>query len=127
MDDDATATEATKKLEREKRFGAGTEDVPEKKKEVVKGLDSALPDRRDRKRGPPPAQDTRGGKRTRGGNNNNNNGAGRGEQRGGQQQQRRAQAPATGGGQKKGGYKAVLDDPAEKAKAEARARKFGLA
>ncbi|KAH0612954.1 uncharacterized protein H6S33_009334 [Morchella sextelata] len=121
IDDDAAVTEATKKLEREKRFGnAGAEDAPEKKKEVVKGLDSALPDRRDRKRGAPPAQDTRGGKRTRGGNN----GAGRVEQRGGQP--RRAQAPAAGV-QKKGGYKAILDDPAEKAKAEARARKFGVA
>lgn len=135
MDEDVTTNEATKKLEREKRFGNAATEETTAKKEVVKGLDSALPEhRRERKRGPPGhAESGRGGKRSRGGNNSNVNNNGSGAGRGGDRD-RRPQVPrrTTGGVQKPGaqkssGYKAILDDPTEKAKAEARARKFGVA
>lgn len=127
---DAPTAEATKKLEREKRFGAsatGEETVA--KKEVVKGLDSALPERRERKRGPPGhVEGGRGGKRSRQApqpTHHNGSGAARnGDRRPNQQGPRRNM----GGVQKSGGgYRGVLDDPTEKAKAEARARKFGVA
>lgn len=126
---DAPTAEATKKLEREKRFGgsaAGEETVA--KKEVVKGLDSALPERRERKRGPPGhVEGGRGGKRSRQAPqpaHHNGSGAARSGDRRPNQGPRRNM----GGVQKSGGgYRGVLDDPTEKAKAEARARKFGVA
>lgn len=91
----------------------------------MKGLDSALPERRERKRGAPMHVDgARGGKRRAGGQQQGGNHNGSGAARGGE---RRPGQPRrnTGGVQKS--YKGILDDPAEKAKAEARARKFGLA
>lgn len=122
---DAPTLEATKKLEREKRFGANAAEEVAPKKEAVKGLDSALPERRERKRGPPAHVENARGKRSRAGAqqvNHNGSGAARGSER------RPNQGPRRNiGGVQKSGYKGILDDPTEKAKAEARARKFGLA
>lgn len=130
---DAPTAEATKKLEREKRFGAsagGEETVA--KKEAVKGLDSALPERRERKRGPPAhVEGGRGQKRSRGAPqpvHHNGSGAARsGDRRPNQGPRRNAGGVQKSGGGGERGYRGVLDDPTEKAKADARARKFGVA
>lgn len=106
--------EAEKRAARAKRFGL-PEDTEEQKKlarakkfgtdgaAVVGGLDAALPERRERKRG------REGGDR-----------GGRPAKR--QTTDRRGAKPT--GVQKKSGGR-ITDDPAEKAKAEARAKKFG--
>jgi len=101
----AEATEAEKKLERAKKFGLDTTE------DVVKGLDDALPDRRA-KRGREGKDDGRGGRNAKR-----------------QTPDRRTEAPK--------GKPAVVakpkpigritDDPSEKAKAEARAKRFATA
>lgn len=98
-------SDAAKKAERAKRFGGEPADV-------TKGLDSALPERPLKRRG----QNEEGGGRKRQDRRDNRRG-GRGRQ------------GRTGGGRNGGGVskpaKRILDDPSEKAKAEARAKRFG--
>lgn len=106
--------EAEKRAARAKRFGI-TEDEEEKKKldrakkfgleakaEVVKGLDSALPERRPKR--------------------------GRDEKQGGRSAKRQTPDRRTGPPPKTATAKQpsarILDDPSEKAKAEARAKRF---
>lgn len=91
--------DAAKKAERAKKFGTAEEE----KAERVKGLDSALPERKPKR-----ARDDKAG--------------GRGEER-----KAKRQTPDARGDKpvKTGRVKGVLDDPVEKAKAEARAAKFG--
>ena len=118
-------------LERAKKFGTvQNADV------VVKGLDTALPDKKERpKRGREGADGgDRGGKRPReggagksaGGNDTRERRRGRRGQ-GGNNNDRRGNSNGVlavrGGGP--GTKKSVLDDPTERAKAEARAKKFG--
>lgn len=97
--------EAKKLAERAKKFGTEGKDT------VISGLDSALPERRQKR-----ARDEQGGGR-----------GGRAAKR--QTPDRRAEpkpkgsAPST----KKQGLGKVADDPVEKAKAEARAKRFGKA
>ncbi|KAI0525458.1 hypothetical protein F5B22DRAFT_342576 [Xylaria bambusicola] len=111
--------EAKKKAERAKRFGVDQSTI-------VSGLDSALPEKRERerKRGREGASNAnadgeRGAKRQqnapgrhRGGRDNRNRGGRRGD---------RDSSRKDGGGKPRG----VLNDPAERAKAEARAKRFG--
>jgi SAP domain-containing ribonucleoprotein len=133
--------EDQKKAERAKRFGV-EESSADAADSIVKGLDAALPERRERKRGrgeDAGGNDQRGAKRQstdgrRGGrNNNNNNNNNRGGRDGGRDGGRRDGGRRQGGGrdggrqqqQNGGGRKAnILNDPAEKAKAEARAKRF---
>ena len=100
----AEATEAQKKLERAKKFGLDTEEA------VVKGLDDALPDRRA-KRGREGKDDGRGGRNAKR-----------------QTPDRRTEAPAgkaaTVAKPKPKPTGRITDDPSEKAKAEARAKRF---
>lgn len=122
--------EAIKKLERAKKFGAenagaeGDDKEGEKKVLVVKGLDQALGhDRKRRFEGNGRGED----KRRRGGNFGGQRGprGGRGPAppRGG-----RSNVPNTGGERRSGpaptGPRKITDDPAERAKAEARAKRF---
>lgn len=94
-------------MERAKRFGIDPA-------EVSKSLDSALPERPLKRRG----QNEEGGGRKRQDRRDNRRG-GRGRQ------------GRTGGGRNGGGVskptRSILDDPVEKAKAEARAKRFGIA
>jgi SAP domain-containing ribonucleoprotein len=105
-----TDAEAIKALERAKRFGTGDAGIEQK---AVKGLDMELPTRpvRGEKRG-------RDGQRGRGDQKRartNDRGGRRegGDRNGG----RKEGVPKTGGGR-------ITDDPAEKAKAAARAARF---
>lgn len=89
---------ATKLAERAKKFGLDTKDA------VVEGLDSALPERSRQKRG-------------------------REDKQGGRSAKRQTPDRRTGPGPKpaaaaRGPAKKVVDDPSEKAKAEARAKRF---
>lgn len=126
-------TEAEKRAARAKRFGIPANEEAKKlaerakkfgladKEGVVKGLDSALPERKakrgregregaegraakrqtpDRRTGPKPRGKGEGGK-------------GEGKKEGG------------GGGEGKGPSRKIADDPVERAKMEARAKKFG--
>lgn len=99
------ATEAQKKMERAKKFGLDTTEP------VVKGLDEALPDRRA-KRGREGKDDGRGGRNAKR-----------------QTPDRRTEAPkskvAPVAKPKPAGR--ITDDPTEKAKAEARAKRFAAA
>lgn len=120
-----TDEETRKRAERAKRFGV-TEDTDAQKKAdrakrfgidesaLAKSLDSALPERPLKRRG---QGDEAGGRKRQ---DRRNNGRGRGGGRG-----------RTGGGRNGGGVskpgRSLLDDPAEKAKAEARAKRFGAA
>lgn len=93
--------EEKKKLDRAKKFGLDAKD------EVVKGLDSALPERRPKR-----AREERGG-----------------GDRGGRSAKRQTPDRRTGPGSKPAAEKEkpkgrVTDDPTEKAKAEARAKRF---
>lgn len=110
---------AAKKAERAKRFGLDQASL-------AKSLDSALPERSLKRRGQ--ADESGGRKRQdRHGNANNNasnNSRGRGRQ--GRTGGGRTGGGRTGGGVSKTGG-SFLDDPAEKAKAEARAKRFGAA
>ncbi|KAI0443923.1 hypothetical protein F4803DRAFT_289214 [Xylaria telfairii] len=115
--------EAKKKAERAQRFGA---DQPS----LVSGLDSALPEKRERKRGREGAPNTnadgeRGAKRQqngpgrrRGGRDNRTRG---GRQGGGD----RGPPRKEGGGSSGARPRRIVDDPSERAKAEARAKRFG--
>ncbi|KAI0403224.1 hypothetical protein F4802DRAFT_572767 [Xylaria palmicola] len=117
--------EAKKKAERAQRFGADQTSVPS-------GLDTALPEKRERKRGregaPNPngnADGERGAKRQqsgpgrrRGGRDNRGRG---GRHGGGDRAPPRKEGGGGGGGKPRG----VLDDPSERAKADARAKRFG--
>jgi SAP domain-containing ribonucleoprotein len=134
--------EARKRAERAKRFGVVESEEDMKltdrakrfgidQSSIVSGLDSALPerplkrgrdrgdgegraekrqsvDRQDRRRG------QRGGRHGRGGGGGGDGGAR--SQQGGNR---------SGGGGRAAPKKGPLDDPAEKAKAEARAKRFG--
>ncbi|KAL7269564.1 hypothetical protein RUND412_007762 [Rhizina undulata] len=118
--------EAIKKLEREKRFATGEQQ----NKPEVKGLDSALPERQERKRRQDGGEGRNNDKRPRAGNNNNRNHNNNGSGHGGRRQQSNRRHPGnrverrSGNG---GSGGSILDDPTEKAKAEARAKKFGVA
>ena len=91
--------EAKKKAERAKKFGGDSNES------VVKGLDTALPERRA-KRGREGKEEGRGAKR--------------------QTPDRRTEpAPKAAAAQKPAGR--IVDDPVEKAKAEARAKRFQTA
>ncbi|PHH54758.1 hypothetical protein CFIMG_007785RA00001 [Ceratocystis fimbriata CBS 114723] len=127
-----TAEEARKRAERAKRFGIDDEEVLKRteratrfgveESHITKMLDEALPERQSRKRGREngnggankrQSMDRRGhnDRRNRyGGQRNHNNNRG-GNRQGG-----------NGGGQSK--RPGVLDDPSERAKAEARAKRF---
>lgn len=93
--------EEKKLLERAKKFGS------EAKAEVVKGLDAALPERRQ-KRGREGRDDRQGGRNAKR-----------------QTPDRRTGPPKAAPAKKSSGR--VTDDPAEKAKAEARAKRFQTA
>lgn len=141
--------EAHKRAERAKRFGLPVDTESEETKKLaaraekfgtdnemadVKGLDSALPDRREKKRG-------RDGREGQGGRNDGakrRNDGGRGRDGGGRNGRNGVaggngvRKTGGGGGRNDGGGgggggrggRRVLDDPVEKAKAEARALKF---
>ncbi|KAI9855226.1 MAG: hypothetical protein M1824_006227 [Vezdaea acicularis] len=102
--DEATA----KALERAKKFGTEASSG----NTLVKGLDQALPERggRKRERGDEGSTEREGSKR------------GRVE---GADRDKRVQKPQAGGKKSAPALKKVTDDPVEKAKAEARAKKFG--
>ncbi|KAF8849075.1 hypothetical protein BDZ45DRAFT_708980 [Acephala macrosclerotiorum] len=97
--------EAKKLAERAKKFGTEGKDT------VISGLDSALPERRQKR-----ARDEQGGGR-----------GGRAAKR--QTPDRRADPKPRGAAplNKKQGFGKITDDPVEKAKAEARAKRFGKA
>jgi len=102
------ATEAQKKLERAKKFGLDSTEA------VVKGLDDALPDRRA-KRGREGKDDGRGGRNAKR-----------------QTPDRRTEAPkgkpaTVAAAPKPKAAGRITDDPTEKAKAEARAKRFATA
>lgn len=133
----AADTEQIKLLERQKRFGVEAVAAESSNKPQVKGLDDALPERKRRggaaedgsggrgKRGRFGGRGGGGGTGGRGGNRDRDRGNGntRGNSNSGVQQQRRDT------NQKKAAVikKSVLDDPEERRKAEARAKKFGTA
>ncbi|KAK0109904.1 hypothetical protein ONS95_002575 [Cadophora gregata] len=121
-------TEEEKKLEeRAKKFG--TDKVKEKEvvEDIVKGLNSALPERKlKRDRGGEGAQGRQAKRQTpdrrteaprRGGG-----GGGQGQRGGGRGGERKTGGAAAGQGLKK-----ITDDPEERAKAEARAKRFAAA
>jgi SAP domain-containing ribonucleoprotein len=100
-----TQTEEQKKLaERAKKFGLDGKDT------VISGLDSALPERRQ-KRGREESTKTGGGRAAK---------RQTPDRRTATEGKAKTQAPAA----KKEGFGKVTDDPAEKAKAEARAKRF---
>lgn len=102
-------SEEAKKLERAKKFGVDNSAV-------VKGLDAALPERRPKRGREQGDQAEGGGKRQHSERRNGGQNRSRGGRRGGGRPNRNE-----GGG---GGSK-ILADPTEKAKAEARAKRFG--
>ncbi|KAJ1329084.1 SAP domain-containing ribonucleoprotein [Microdochium nivale] len=118
--------EETKKVERASRFGI------EKSEEnnIVMGLDAALPERRERKRGREGVETTNTGgdrvaKRQQAGgrhdrNDRNDRNRGRNARRGGAGNNNNTNNAAANGNKKS----SALTDPAEKAKAEARAKRF---
>lgn len=120
--------EEKKKTDRAQRFGGEAPTT-----EVVKGLDSALPERRERKRGREGAaggeqrdakRQSTDGRRGGGGDRGDRVGRSRGRDRRGQNGGRaggRGEPRQNGGAQKP----SITLDPAEKAKAEARAKRFG--
>ncbi|KAI1821983.1 hypothetical protein F4861DRAFT_424189 [Xylaria intraflava] len=134
--------EARKRADRAKRFGVVDGDDDTKKKaeraerfgveqnSLVSGLDSALPEKRERKRGRegpsnPGADGERGAKRQqnghgrrRGGRDNRN--------RGGRNVDGDRSQPRKEGGSG-GKPRNILADPSERAKAEARAKRFSNA
>ncbi|KAI9849669.1 MAG: hypothetical protein M1837_002794 [Sclerophora amabilis] len=127
--------DSVKALERASRFGTGTGNEQAAGSEqtlgAVKGLDQALPERRLRKRGREDGNDGRGKRRDIGSDRGVRGGRGRRPGRGGggggggERRDRRSTSgsrPQGGGG---GG--GILNDPVEKAKAEARAKKFATA
>ncbi|KAL2133605.1 hypothetical protein VTI74DRAFT_2043 [Chaetomium olivicolor] len=146
-------TEAEKRAARAARFGIATDENSEEAKKAaraarfgvandqVSALDSALPDRPLRKRGrgegggegKDEENGGRGGKRPNRGagkqqQQQQQQRGGRGQQQGGRRQGTSGRA-ANGGNAQKGGNKprTIADDPAEKAKMEARAKRFAAA
>jgi SAP domain-containing ribonucleoprotein len=120
---DAASADAIKLLERAKKFGTGAT-------EGVKGLDSALPERpQKRGRGGDKDAENREPKRQR----ENGDGDGRKGGRAGRGRRGEGRGQREGSGARendkgKAGRPntgSVLDDPKERAKAEARAKKFG--
>lgn len=145
--------EARKRAERAKRFGiVETADEEAKRKaeraqrfgldqtSVVSGLDSALPEKRERKRGRegPSGTNTDGERnakrqqqngpgRRRGGRDHRGRG---GRQGGSDRNPPRKEGGGGGGGSGSGSAgkpRRVLDDPSERAKADARSKRFGAA
>ncbi|KAH7032974.1 uncharacterized protein B0I36DRAFT_348108 [Microdochium trichocladiopsis] len=121
-----TATEQTdaekKKAERAQRFGI---EEPQQSS-IIKGLDAPLPERRERKRGREGAETTSGGgdrgaKRQQGAGGRNDRNRGRNGRRGGGGGGGGGNTAANGNTKKAA---AILADPSEKAKAEARAKRF---
>lgn len=115
--------EEKKKAERAKKFGLSNETVD------VQGLDSALPDKRERqpKRGREEQGGRNGGAKRQNNGGGARNGAGRGGVGGGNGFNRRnggGGGDRRGGGGGGGGGRKITDDPTERAKAEARALKF---
>lgn len=104
-------SEEAKKLERAKKFGVDNSAV-------VKGLDAALPERRP-KRGRDQGDQTEGGGKRQHSERRN---GGQSKHRGGRRGGGRPNRNEGGGG---GGGSKILTDPTEKAKAEARAKRFG--
>ncbi|KAF3357020.1 Putative leucine aminopeptidase 1 [Verticillium dahliae VDG1] len=116
--DDSADTEAKKKAERAARFGADSNDI-------ASSLDAALPERRP-KRGRGEGDQQQGGQDAKRQNAANGGRRGRGRQQGQREQQqggRRQPPPRENAGRKQGGGGRVID-PAEKAKLEARAKRF---
>ncbi|PKS11030.1 hypothetical protein jhhlp_002790 [Lomentospora prolificans] len=120
--------EAKKRAERAKRFGLVEDDEERKKADrakkfgidtssLAKSLDSALPDR-PLKRGRAREDDGGDGNKRQSNNRRDNRRQGRG--RGGRFNNR---GGGGGGGRSQGS--SILSDPTEKAKAEARAKRFG--
>lgn len=122
--------EAKRKAERAQRFGLDQTSV-------VSGLDSALPEKRERKRGREGASGTnadgeRNAKRQQNGPGRRRGGRdhrGRGGRQGGSDRgpPRKEGGGGGGGGGGAGKPRRVLDDPSERAKADARAKRFGAA
>ncbi|KAI1206268.1 uncharacterized protein F4807DRAFT_463755 [Annulohypoxylon truncatum] len=122
--------EARKRAERAKRFGI-VEDEEDKKKtarverfgvdqsSLAKGLDSALPEKRAPKRGREGgnAEGERGAKRQNPGGRHRGKGRFRGRQGGAPRKEGSSAGPK--------GKSGIFNDPTEKAKAEARAKRFG--
>ncbi|KAI2643137.1 hypothetical protein GGS21DRAFT_485647 [Xylaria nigripes] len=113
--------EAKKKSERAHRFGV-------EQSSLVSGLDSALPEKRERKRGREATSNSkvdgeRGAKRQQNGQGRRRGGGKDSRNRGGRSGggDRGPSRREVGGGKPKG----VLSDPSERAKAEARAKRFG--
>ncbi|KAJ4013805.1 hypothetical protein NW752_005518 [Fusarium irregulare] len=130
----AADEEAKKRLERAKRFGIEEDDDAKKRadrakrfgldeKELATTLDSALPER-SRKRGREAKTETEGGRPGKRQSMDRRNGPGgrrrqgRGGRDGGRDGGARKEGAATRGGS------GILNDPAEKAKAEKRAARF---
>ncbi|KAH7360404.1 hypothetical protein BKA65DRAFT_493064 [Rhexocercosporidium sp. MPI-PUGE-AT-0058] len=120
-------TEEEKKLEeRAKKFGTDKTKEKEVVEDIVKGLNSALPERKlKRERGGEGQQGRQAKRQTpdrrtegprRGGGQQGQRGGGRGGER-----------RAGGGGGAASGPRKVTDDPEERAKAEARAKRFAAA
>jgi len=110
--------ESIKSLERGLRFATTKDDGPEptNTSKVVKGLDQALGEGRGRKRDHENANKNGG---TQSNSNTSRPGNDRKRSRGAPQGKQNTDTT------KKPVGKSILDDPAEKAKAEARAKKFG--
>ena len=123
---DPKAAESLKKLERAARFGGGGTTGDAESTVGVKGLDQALPERKGKRAGEHGSSGGRGGvqKRTRFGGD-------RGQRRHGGGGDRRNGGAGAGNQQKKTGgapaVNSVLDDPAEREKAEKRKNRFGNA
>lgn len=133
--------EVRKRAERAKRFGISEENDEEKRKAerakrfgadqstLTSGLDSALPEKRRPKRGHEGGGDggdggERNAKRQQGGGGRHRgNRRGRGGRSGGPPGRHGGQGGGRRDGRPQG--KPVLADPSEKAKAEARAKRFG--
>lgn len=130
----AADEEAKKRAERAKRFGIEEDDDAKKRadraarfgldeKELASGLDSALPERplkRGRGRGGEEAAAASGRPNKRQSQDRRGGGAA-GRRRGGGRDNNRAPARTEGAAKKGSG---ILDDPAERAKAEKRAARF---
>ena len=126
--------EARKRAERAKRFGISEENDEEKKKaeraqrfgvdqsSLTQSLDSALPEKRRPKRGHEGGDGgERNAKRQQGGGRHRGNRRGRGG-RGGPPGRHGGQGEGRRDGRPQG---KILDNPSERAKAEARAKRFG--
>ncbi|KAH7409424.1 hypothetical protein BKA64DRAFT_664918 [Cadophora sp. MPI-SDFR-AT-0126] len=120
-------TEEEKKLEeRAKKFGTDKTKEKEVVQDIVKGLNSALPERKlKRERGGDGAQGRQAKRQTpdrRTEAPRRGRGGGQGQRGGGRGGERKTGGPAAGQALKK-----ITDDPEERAKAEARAKRFAAA